>query len=130
MAGQAGRSGRTTRTQLDKRPTEEAPDLDGTPEAADRLLQWASRAVARGEMDPRTGDFFTNAARASQANVRLKHGLHEMDELRDLVERQERAIERLTNAEQKARYESAPSAESAVSFGRVRVSNPEGSDPH
>lgn len=129
MAGQSGRSGRTTRAQLDKRPPEEAPDLDGTPEAADRVLKWAARAVANGDMDPRVGDFFTNAARASQANIRLRHGLHEMEELRSLVERQEKAIEALTKAEQSTRYQSA-TTDAVTTFGRVRVPTPEGSDPH
>jgi hypothetical protein len=127
MPGRAGRSGHS-KEWVPFNPSEPAPKLDGTIEQAEQLLAWTTSELANGNMDARQADSF--AARAAIVAIRTKFQQREMDELRQLVARQEAAIAALTKAEQEARYQaaSAAAATANVSFGRVRVSSD--GDPH
>ena len=129
MPGRAGRSGHS-KEWVPFNPSETAPRLDGTIEAAEALLAWTANELASGNMDARQADSFAGTARAAIVAIRTKFQQREMDELRQLVARQEAAIAALTKAEQEARYQaaSAAAATANVSFGRVRVSSD--GDPH
>lgn len=109
-------------------PSGPAPTLDGTAESAERLTSWATSELALGNMDPRTADAFSNQARTHLASIRTRHGMNELEELRSLVERQEKAIQSISKQEQKDRYE-ASTGDSVVRFGRVRAT-PDGEPPH
>ena len=126
MAGRPGRSGKTALMPL--QPSSEAPGLDGTTQGNQRFCAWVARELAAGNMDPRTADAMSTAARGELGAIRTAHSLHELEELRSLVDRQERAITSLTKHEQQDRYSGA-SASATPTLGRVRVS-PDGSDPH
>lgn len=127
MAGTPGRSG-MKRGLTPFNPSEAAPPLNGTIDANGAFIAWATRELTAGNMDERTYDSLMGGAKADQIKIRLAHTVREMEELRSLVERQEKAIAKLTKAEQEARYASASSTATVAISGRVRVS-PDG-DPH
>jgi hypothetical protein len=100
-------------------PSTPAPALNRNIDANGEFIAWATREYAAGNMDARDYDSFIGGAKADQSKIRLAHTVRELEELRSLVERQEKAIAVLTKSEQEARYASAPSA--APSVGRVRM---------
>jgi hypothetical protein len=107
-------------------PSEEAPRLDGTIGTNLAFIAWAVSEKAAGRMSDRSHDSLIAGAKAEQSGIRTKHGLHEIDELRSLVERQETAIAELTRHETQDRYSAGTGVEQP--FGRVRM--PPDGEPH
>lgn len=106
-----------------------APELDGTPEANQRFCAWVAREGAMGNLEPRLCDALIGSARAEQGAVRLKHGLNEIAELRDLVDGMKKAVASRVRQEQQDRF-SATSPGTTTTIGRVRVKSPDGGEPH
>lgn len=126
MAGRTGRSG--SKEWTDFAPSSEAPNLDGTIESNLAFCAWIAREKSAGRIDSRDADSMAGIARVEITGIRARFSEREMQELRSLVDRQEKAIAKLTKAEQEARYASGSSTSTVAISGRVRVS-PDG-DPH
>lgn len=126
MSGRAGRSGGSKEwTPFD--PATEAPSLDGTIETNLKFCSWVATQKATGRIDSRDADSLAAIARVEMTGIRTRHSIRELEDLRALVDRQEKAIAKLKSAEQKDRYASVGNGP-AEAFGRVRAS-PDG-DPH
>lgn len=119
MAGRAGRSGGTTKLQFTPlQPSTPPPGLDGTADANMRFCAWVAFELASGNMDPITANAATATARVELAGIRTKHGLGELDELRAMCARMEKATSTKARQESAERYVSTTDA--TTTLGRVR----------
>jgi len=125
MSGRSGRSGQS-KEWTPFAPTVEAPALDGTIDGNLAFCAWVAFQKSHGYIDARDADALSAIARVEITAIRARFSQREVDDLRKLVERQEKAIAVLTKAEQTERY-SAVVPTATVSLGRVR--SPDG-DPH
>lgn len=107
-------------------PSSPAPPLGDTPESVMEYCAWLAREATAGNIDPRCVGEFDKPARTHLNAIAKRHTLRELEDLRSLVDRQEKAIAELKKHEQQDRYSASPTA--SASLGRVRVS-PDG-DPH
>jgi hypothetical protein len=69
-------------------PSTPAPALDDTTGSNLRFQIWLAAETAAGNINARDADSLEGIAKGHLAAIRTQHGLHELEELRDLVTRQ------------------------------------------
>lgn len=104
-------------TQLDE--SDPMPTLDKTWDSTLAFSAWLVRQVILGRVDPRRADSAKNQIASYQTAIRGLHSQTEMDELRDLVKRQEAALNELKRRETMNR--SASTGEAKPTSGRTKL---------
>jgi hypothetical protein len=70
----------------------DAPELECTPESIKAFAAWLALMGASGRMSAGKVRDLNQVARTMQAQLRIDHGLNEMDQLKALVARMEAAV--------------------------------------
>jgi phage shock protein A len=88
-------------------PDEPCPELRANKKSIRSVLAWANRHLASGALATTLAREVISAAKGMQSQMRLEHGLHELERYRVLVERMEAAQRAAKEAEVASRYGSA-----------------------
>lgn len=112
------------------------PDPEDLPPPLDSISScrlataWVFRQQVAGRMDPRMADSFNTTIKSFVTALRTDHGLNEMDKYHALVDRFERASNRIAEGAERERYASTSSTTPSLGRTRERVSPPDGETPH
>lgn len=80
------------------------PSLLPNPDAIESYLTWVAEALADGAINANVGKELNNAASKMLTAIKVREGLQEMDELRELVRQAKEAADRRAKNEVEDRY--------------------------
>lgn len=94
------------------------PALLPNPDAIESYLTWVAEALADGSIAANVGKELNNAASKMLTALKVREGLQEMDELRELVRRAEAAADRRSKNEIEDRYSQGADTKGSYELNR------------
>jgi hypothetical protein len=114
---------------LDIDPEDPPPALEARPESVRLYLGWLARMQTNLRIGNKRAEVLLSTVKAAQQQIRLEHGLDEIEKLRAMVERMERATGIQKDRAAKERYTAVTGASATTTMGR-RLAPPDDDGKH